>query len=108
MEHTKSLKVTKNGTFEARQTMAFMLLLAILFFNPEVAHAGPIESSVDWVMELLTSGIARSVAIVACAVLGYMAWVGRLTAESAFKFIGGIVFVFGAAKIVDVLVAAVA
>ena len=102
-------KTIINGGFSnVRQMMGLFWLGACLILLPEFAMANPIQNGVDWVLDLLTNGISRSVAIIACAVLGYMAWVGRLTGEASFKFIGGIVFVFGSASIVDLLIAAVA
>lgn len=87
--------------------MGIFWLFSFFVLIPELANANPIVDGVDWVVDLLTNGIARSFAIIACAVMGYMAFIGRLTAESAFKFIGGIVFVFGATAIVDLVIAAV-
>lgn len=87
----------------------FILVMATLFvlvsFNR--AFAGPIEDGVDWLLDLLTNGIARSVAIIGIVILGYMAWAGRITGEACVKFIGGIVLVFGGATIVDLLISAV-
>jgi type IV secretion system protein VirB2 len=59
-------------------------------------------------MDLLTNGIARSVAIIGIAILGYLAWVGRITGEACAKYIAGIVLVFGGATIVDLIISAVA
>ena len=84
------------------------LLLVVCVFLPEIAFANPIERGVDWVLDLLTNGIARSAAIIGIAILGYMAWAGRLTGESAFKYLGGIIFVFGGATLVDLIISAIA
>ncbi len=80
-----------------------VLLMAV----PALAHAGPIENAVDWVVTLLTSGIARGTAIVALAVCGYRAWTGRMTWEVVFQVLIGIVFVFGGATLVDTFSSAV-
>lgn len=88
-----------------RQVMANAWLLACLAFLPEIAMATPIENGVDWVLNLLTNGIARSAAIIGIAVLGYMAWAGRITGEACGKFVLGIVLVFGGATIVDAIIA---
>ncbi|MBY4679116.1 TrbC/VirB2 family protein [Marinobacterium arenosum] len=85
-----------------------MFLLFYFLIAPNVAYAGPIEDGLDWMVELLTSGIARSVAIIAVAALGYYAWAGKLTWEAAFKTMGGIVLVFGAATLVDTFSGAIA
>lgn len=90
-----------------RQAIATLWLFLGIMFIPSVAFANPIADGVDWLLDLLTNGIARSVAIIAIVVLGYMAWAGRLTGEAAVKFIGGIVLVFGGAAIVDLIIAAV-
>lgn len=90
-----------------RQVMANLWLLACIALVPEVAMANPIEEGVDWVLDLLTNGIARSVAIIGIAILGYLAWAGRITGEACGKYIAGIVLVFGGATIVDLLIAAV-
>ena len=87
----------------------FVFFLTILMI-PNIAMAAggnPIENGVDWVMILLTSGIARSAAIIGCAGLGFLAWAGRITAEMCLKFVIGIVFVFGGATIVDLISGAV-
>ncbi|MES2661807.1 MAG: TrbC/VirB2 family protein [Pseudomonadota bacterium] len=89
-----------------RFTSSVWLILCFSLF-PNIVQAGPIEDGVDWVLDLLTNGIARSVAIIGIAILGYMAFAGRLTGESAVKFILGIVLIFGGAAIVDLLIAAV-
>lgn len=97
----------KKEISKARQAIATLWLFLGIMFIPSVAFANPIADGVDWLLELLTNGIARSVAIIAIVVLGYMAWAGRLTGEAAVKFIGGIVLVFGGAAIVDLIIAAV-
>nr|WP_245635147.1 TrbC/VirB2 family protein [Marinobacterium profundum] len=90
-----------------RKIMANIWLLACITLLPEVAMANPIEDGVDWVLDLLTNGIARSVAIIGIVFLGYLAWMGRITGEACGKFVAGIVLVFGGASIVDLIIAAV-
>jgi len=89
--------------------LLFTLSFLMMAMSADVALAasGPIEQGVDWILELLTSGIARSVAIIGIAVLGYMAWAGKLTWEKAIQFIIGIVLVFGGATLVDLLIGTV-
>ncbi len=86
-------------------TLTMATLLVLVSFN--LAFAGPIEEGVDWLLDLLTNGIARSLAIIGIVILGYMAWAGRITGEACGKYILGIVFVFGGASIVDLIIAAV-
>lgn len=98
-------EIKKVGRF--RQVMAHLWLLAGFLLLPEIAMANPIEDGVDWVLDLLTNGIARSVAIIGIVILGYLAFAGRITGALAGQFIGGIVLVFGGAAIVDLIIAAV-
>jgi type IV secretion system protein VirB2 len=94
----------------SRQKQALFILLTatlLVLASFNLAFAGPIEDGVDWLLDLLTNGIARSVAIIGIVILGYMAWAGRITGEACIKFIGGIVLVFGGATIVDLLISAV-
>ena len=90
-----------------RVIFARSFLLLVLFLVPELAFANPINEGVDWVMDLLTNGIARSAAIIGIAILGYLAWFGRITGETCGKYIAGIVLVFGGAAIVDLIISAV-
>ena len=81
--------------------------IIVLFFIPELAFANPITEGVNWVMDLLTNGIARSAAIIGIAILGYLAWFGRITGETCGKYIAGILLVFGGTAIVDMIIIAV-
>lgn len=90
--------------------VALLCLMTFVFaINPESAHAAgnPISEGVDWLMDLLTTGIARSCAIIGLAAVGYMAWAGKMTMEKCGMIIFGIVCVFGGASIVDLIIAAV-
>ncbi|MGB0893791.1 MAG: TrbC/VirB2 family protein [Parashewanella sp.] len=87
--------------------LAHCLVISILMLTPELAFADPISEGVDWVMQLLTNGIARSAAIIGIAILGYLAWFGRITGETCGKYIAGIVLVFGGSAIVDLIISAV-
>jgi type IV secretion system protein VirB2 len=81
--------------------LAAILALGAL---PELAHAAAgdaITTILEKLVELLTSVWARSAAIIAVAILGYMAFVGRMSWFRAVQVILGIALVFGAATIVD-------
>lgn len=99
--------VAKKEVSKTRQFMANLWLVVCMVMVPEIAMANPISDGVDWILDLLTNGIARSVAIIGIVFLGYMAWAGRITGEACGKFVGGIVLVFGGATIVDLIIAAV-
>lgn len=90
-----------------RALVAHLFLTLTLMLIPELAFADPISEGVDWVMNLLTNGIARSAAIIGIAILGYLAWFGRITGETCGKYIAGIVLVFGGSTIVDLIISAV-
>ena len=96
-----------SSTQQLRVLMAQLWLLCFLFFVPEIAFANPITEGVNWVMDLLTNGIARSAAVIGIAILGYLAWFGRITGETCGKYIAGIVLVFGGTTIVDMIISAV-
>lgn len=87
----------------------FDVLFLFCFFVllPEQAAANPIEKGVEWVMDLLTNGIARSAGIIAIAVVGFMAYFGRMTGDMAIRVVGGTVCVFGGAALIDIISAAV-
>ncbi|RLV60887.1 type IV secretion protein [Parashewanella curva] len=105
-----SLNITATNSIQSsrsRALVAHLFLISILLLVPELAFADPISEGVDWVMQLLTNGIARSAAIIGIAILGYLAWFGRITGETCGKYIAGIVLVFGGSTIVDLIISAV-
>ena len=100
MDQSASPKTSNTSTIVLLMALCFILL-------PSLAFAGPIEDGVDWLLDLLTNGIARSLAIIGIVVLGYTAWAGHLTWKRSGQWIGGIVLVFGGAAITDIVIAAV-
>lgn len=88
---------------ERRQGFIGMLPVVLMMAAmPEIAAAAnPVTEMIDWVGTQLTSTWARSIAIIACAVMGYMAWAQRLEWKTVIFFIVGCVFIFGAAAFVD-------
>lgn len=91
------------------QTRGLYALVAALVYFPQMAFAAgdPIGDGLQWLIDLLTSGIARSAAILAIVVLGYLTWAGRIQFKHAGFAIGGIVFVFGGSTIADLIISAV-
>lgn len=87
--------------------LAYTWVAICLLALPEVASATPILNAINWVEDLLTSGIARSAAILAIAAMGYLAWMGQITGAVCGKFIAGIVLIFGGATLVDLIIGAV-
>lgn len=107
MDPQVTVAKTQHTLSKPSQTIAFLAIFIGIVLMPDTALAGPIEDGVDWVLELLTSGIARSLAIIGIVILGYLAWAGRITGEHCAKYIAGIVLVFGGTTLVDLLIAAV-
>ena len=76
--------------------------LTVLVVEPALAQGlEPLENLADFVVQFLTGAFARSVAIIAVAVLGYLGLTGRLRWSIAGSIIAGIALIFGAATIVD-------
>ena len=98
---------TEAAVSKHKKLAASLFLFFFLLLSPEIAFANPITEGVDWVMDLLTNGIARSAAVIGIAILGYLAWFGRITGETCGKYIAGIVLVFGGTTIVDMIISAV-
>lgn len=93
--------------------IAFGLAFAFMAM-PEAALAqnnGPIFGTADNIvtniLNFLTGGFARIVAIIAVVILGFMWMSGRLEMKKALSVIGGIVLVFAAAALVDGIAGAV-
>jgi type IV secretion system protein VirB2 len=85
-----------------------LILLTLSLLSPAAMAAGtPVEDAVEWVLDLLTNGIARSLAIIAIVIMGFLAWAGRLDGGFVGKFIVGMVLVFGGATLVDLLIGTV-
>lgn len=63
----------------------------------------PINNVTTYIENFLTGNLARSVAIIGLAIVGYLFYAGRIAAVQAAAVVGGIALVFGAPAIVDVL-----
>ncbi len=81
----------------------FAFALTMLMVEPALAQGAlePLENLADFIVSFLTGAFARSVAIIAVAVLGYLGLTGRLRWSIAGSIIAGIALIFGAATIVD-------
>lgn len=83
-------------------------LLALAVIEPALAQElAPLENVVDFLVDFLTGAFARSVAIIAVAVMGYLGLTGRLRWGVAGSIIVGIALIFGAATIVDAIAGSV-
>ena len=92
-----------------KEGVVALTFLAIIFtVEPAAAQElAPLENVVDFLVNFLTGAFARSVAIIAVAVLGYLGLTGRLRWGVAGSVIVGIALIFGAATIVDAVSGAV-
>jgi type IV secretory pathway VirB2 component (pilin) len=89
----------------AARTMVVLALVAAAVL-PELAIAGPWDTMGTQVLAIFTGGLTRTIAIITVIACGIAAMAGKLSWDWAIKIIVGIVLIFGAAAIVDYLIAA--
>lgn len=99
---------------KSQQLMKFFLVAGacVLALEPSMAlaqtgavtNATNFEDAIQKLITWMTGTIAKSVAILAIVVLGFMAMAGKLQMETAGKVILGIVLIFSAAQIVGLIV----
>jgi type IV secretion system protein VirB2 len=91
-----------------RQAAAFLICLALSLaaVMPEMAMAAPWDTTATKVLAIFTGGLTRTFAIIAVIACGIAALFGKLSWDWAVKIIIGIVLIFGAAAIVDYVIAA--
>ena len=89
----------------ARSVALVAIGMAVLL--PDLAVAAPWDSMATQVLAMFTGGLARTIAILAVIACGIAAIAGKLSWDWVIKIIVGIVLIFGAATIVDYLIAAV-
>jgi type IV secretion system protein VirB2 len=81
-------------------------LLVVLFLStlPSQAFAqDAVSKAIDKIVDLLTSEWAYGAAVIAVAIVGYRMLKGYMKFETAGWTIGGIIVIFGAATIVDMV-----
>ena len=91
-----------------RRATKTMMLIALCgaAVLPELAIAGPWDTMGTQVLSIFTGGLTRTIAIITVIACGIAAMAGKLSWDWAIKIIVGIVLIFGAAAIVDYLIAA--
>ena len=84
-----------------------MILLAIgaVWVIPETAIAAPWDSTATQILGIFTGGLTRTIAIISVIACGIAAIAGKLSWDWAIKIIVGIILIFGAASIVDYIIA---
>ena len=89
---------------DRRLLMLLVLFGTLLAIEPAIAQSlEPLENVTDFFVDFLTGNFARSVAIIAVAVLGYLGLSGRFRWAIAGSVIVGIALIFGAVAIVDAI-----
>ena len=89
---------------QAKKDLAVTALVLVICMLPELAFAGgsgnPIQSMLDGIITFLSSGVMRSLAILAVIAMGVAAYLGKISWELAMKICGGIILTFGAPALV--------
>lgn len=99
-------KAAKVSVDKKAASVMMMLALGFVALMPEMAMAAPWDSAASQVLAIFTGGLTRTLAIIAVIACGIAAIAGKLSWDWAIKIIVGIVLIFGAAAIVDYVIAA--
>ncbi len=98
-------KAAKVNLDKKATNVMMMLALGLIALMPEMAMAAPWDSAATQVLAIFTGGLTRTMAIIAVIACGIAAIAGKLSWDWAIKIIIGIVLIFGAAAIVDYVIA---
>jgi type IV secretion system protein VirB2 len=92
---------------ENKQAIKFAIAMGIVFLAiaPELALAAPWDGMGTKVLSIFNNGLTRTGAILAVIACGIAALAGKLSWDWAIKIVVGIILIFGAAPIVDYLIA---
>lgn len=100
----------KKSNSVAKKTLKIVLPLVLLLsiFIPDLAFASaaPWESAATKIKDIMSGGLARTVATIAVMWLGYSYFTGRIEAGTAIKVGAGIIIIFSAPAIVNMLATA--
>ncbi|MGY4831810.1 TrbC/VirB2 family protein (plasmid) [Sphaerotilaceae bacterium SBD11-9] len=99
-------KAAHAGDDQRATRLALLTVMFGVVLMPSLAHAAPWDGAAAQVLALLTGGLTRTIAIVACIAAGIAAFFGKLSWDWVIKIVIGIVLVFGSAAIVDYFIAA--
>ena len=83
-----------------------LIAISAVFLLPETAMATPWDSTSQQILAIFTGGLTRTIAIISVIACGIAAIAGKLSWDWAIKIIVGIILIFGAAAIVDYIIAA--
>lgn len=97
-----NLQRQKNDAFVSKAVSLALILCVTCMPELALAQTGnPLENMLNGVISFFTSGVMRSVAILAVFSLGIAAYLGKISWELVMKIGGGIVLTFGGAALVD-------
>lgn len=87
--------------------LVFGMLASPAVMAAAVGGGNPIQDMLDGVLDLLNSGVVRSIAVLAVIGFGVAAYFGKISWDWAGRLIIGITCTFGAAGLVDFFSASV-
>ncbi len=87
------------------EKLLILLALSAVVMIPETAFAAPWDTTATKILDIFTGGLTRTIAIIAVIACGIAAIAGKLSWDWAIKIIVGIMLIFGAASIVDYIIA---
>ncbi len=95
----------KNEHKRLLEKLMILLAMGAVLIVPETAMAAPWDSTATQILGIFTGGLTRTIAIISVIACGIAAIAGKLSWDWAIKIIVGIILIFGAASIVDYIIA---
>jgi type IV secretion system protein VirB2 len=95
----------KNEDKKRLEKLLILLAIGAVWVIPETALAAPWDSTATKILDIFTGGLTRTIAIISVIACGIAAIAGKLSWDWAIKIIVGIILIFGAASIVDYIIA---
>jgi len=95
----------KNEHKRLLEKLMILLAMGAVLMIPETAMAAPWDSTATKILDIFTGGLTRTIAIISVIACGIAAIAGKLSWDWAIKIIVGIILIFGAASIVDYIIA---
>jgi type IV secretion system protein VirB2 len=95
----------KNEHKKRLEKLLILLAIGAVWVMPETAMAAPWDSTATKILDIFTGGLTRTIAIISVIACGIAAIAGKLSWDWAIKIIVGIILIFGAASIVDYIIA---
>lgn len=99
----KSIRVSKSN-----QIISIVGILLVMLMIPDIALASnPIENGLNFTLGLLNGPMARTIAGIALAIIGFMFFTGRMQMMTVGMWIVGMFVVFGGPAIVNMFASAI-